>query len=144
MVSSAFTASPRQQPAIPALVFIGQSVIGQLGAENSRRPNPQPATVSAGTFEQPRRWAPTFINGGDPVKALNMIALALIIIGGINWGLMGLFQFDLVAAIFGGQSATLARIVYILVGLAALYAIYLFKPLSVASERHHSVRTTTR
>jgi uncharacterized protein len=78
------------------------------------------------------------------VKTLNMVALALIIIGGINWGLVGLFQFDLVAAIFGGQSAALARIVYILVGLAALYAIYLFKPLSAASEHHHSVRTTTR
>lgn len=78
------------------------------------------------------------------MKALNMIALALVIIGGINWGLVGLFQFDLVAAIFGGQDAPLARIVYILVGLAAVYAIYLFKPLSVASEHHHSVRTTTR
>jgi uncharacterized protein len=78
------------------------------------------------------------------VKALNLIALALIIIGGINWGLVGLFQFDLVAAIFGGQDATLARIVYVLVGLAALYAIYLFKPLSEAYEHHHSVRTTPR
>jgi uncharacterized protein len=78
------------------------------------------------------------------VKALNIIALALIIIGGINWGLVGLFQFDLVAAIFGGQDAALARIVYILVGLAALYAIYLFKPLSAASDHHRSVRTAPR
>jgi uncharacterized membrane protein YuzA (DUF378 family) len=77
------------------------------------------------------------------MKALNMTALALIIIGGLNWGLVGLFQFDLVAAIFGGQSAFLSRIVYILVGLAALYGIYLFKPLSVAADTHTS-RTVTR
>lgn len=48
------------------------------------------------------------------------IALALLIIGGLNWGLVGLFQFDLVAAIFGGQGAMLARVVYVLVGISAL------------------------
>ena len=78
------------------------------------------------------------------MKALNMIALVLVIIGGINWGLVGLFQFDLVAAIFGGQDATLARVVYVLVGLAAIYAIYLFKPLSQAYDREHSLRTAAR
>lgn len=54
---------------------------------------------------------------------LNLITLLLIIIGGINWLLVGLFQFDLVAAIFGGQGAPLSRIVYILVGLSALWQI---------------------
>ena len=54
---------------------------------------------------------------------LNLITLLLIIIGGVNWLLVGLFQFDLVAAIFGGQNAALARIVYILVGLSALWQI---------------------
>jgi uncharacterized protein len=54
---------------------------------------------------------------------LNLITLLLIIVGGINWLLVGLFQFDLVAAIFGGQDAGLARIVYILVGLSALWQI---------------------
>lgn len=48
------------------------------------------------------------------------IALVLVIVGGLNWGLVGAFNFDLVAAIFGVMS-TLSRIVYILVGLAALY-----------------------
>lgn len=48
------------------------------------------------------------------------IALALVIVGGLNWGLVGAFSFDLVAAIFGVMS-TLSRVVYILVGLAALY-----------------------
>jgi len=54
---------------------------------------------------------------------LNTLTLLLIVIGGINWLLVGLFQFDLVAAIFGGQDAALSRIVYILVGLSALWQI---------------------
>lgn len=67
------------------------------------------------------------------MKALNTVALALIIIGGLNWLLVGLFSFDLVAAIFGGEvgpRSALSRIIYVLVGLAALYAISLFKPLT--------------
>lgn len=60
------------------------------------------------------------------MKALNLVTLLLIIIGGINWLLVGAFQFDLVAAIFGGQDAALARIVYVLVGLSALYQLVPF------------------
>jgi len=56
---------------------------------------------------------------------LDKIALILVIIGALNWGLIGLFGFDLVATIFGGQSAFISRIVYSLVGLAGLYAITL-------------------
>jgi uncharacterized membrane protein YuzA (DUF378 family) len=55
--------------------------------------------------------------------AIDWLALVLVIVGGLNWGLVGLFNFDLVAAIFGAMSA-LSRIVYILVGLAALYMVY--------------------
>lgn len=54
------------------------------------------------------------------MKALHCTALVLAIVGAINWGLVGLFQFDLVAALFGGQSAAFSRIVYSLVGLAGL------------------------
>ena len=53
------------------------------------------------------------------------IALLLVIIGAINWGLVGVFQFDLVASIFGGQGALLSRIVYTLVGAAGLWSISL-------------------
>ena len=53
------------------------------------------------------------------------IALVLVIIGAINWGLVGLFQFDLVAAIFGGQDAALSRVIYVLVGIAGLWCINL-------------------
>ena len=59
------------------------------------------------------------------IMLLDRIALILGIIGGINWGLVGLFRFDLVAYIFGGQTATVSRIVYALVGLAALWCITL-------------------
>jgi len=55
------------------------------------------------------------------LNALDWIALTLLMVGGVNWGLVGLFQFDLVAEIFGGQSAMLSRIVYTLVGLSAVF-----------------------
>lgn len=48
------------------------------------------------------------------------IAFILVVVGGLNWGLVGLFNYDLVAAIFGAMS-TISRIVYILVGIAAIY-----------------------
>ncbi len=54
---------------------------------------------------------------------MDTLALILVIIGALNWGLVGLFRFDLVAALFGGQTALLSRIIYSLVGLAGLYAI---------------------
>ncbi|MBE5816258.1 MAG: DUF378 domain-containing protein [Clostridiales bacterium] len=54
---------------------------------------------------------------------LDKTALTLVIIGALNWLLVGVFQFDLVAAIFGGQTATLSRIVYALVGIAGTWCI---------------------
>ena len=54
---------------------------------------------------------------------MDTIALILSIIGSINWGLVGIFKFDLVAWIFGGQAATVSRIIYTLVGLAGLWCI---------------------
>jgi hypothetical protein len=57
------------------------------------------------------------------MKTFNTIVLTLLIIGGLNWLLVGLFQFDLVASIFGGTDSLMSRIVYTIVGLCALYAI---------------------
>ena len=56
------------------------------------------------------------------MRALNVITLVLLIVGGLNWGLVGLFDFNLVSALFGEMSM-LSRIVYGLVGLSALYQI---------------------
>lgn len=54
---------------------------------------------------------------------MDAIALILSIIGSLNWGLVGIFKFDLVAWLFGGQDAVISRIVYALVGLAGLWCI---------------------
>ena len=54
---------------------------------------------------------------------MDKISLVLVIIGAINWALIGIFQFDLVAYIFGGQAATVSRIVYTVVGAAGLWCI---------------------
>ena len=56
---------------------------------------------------------------------MDRIALVLAIIGGLNWGSVGLFRFDLVAWLFGGQTATVSRVIYTLVGLAAIWCISL-------------------
>lgn len=56
------------------------------------------------------------------MKAIDVIAAVLLVIGGLNWGLVGAANFDLVAALFGAESV-LARIVYILVGVAAIYQV---------------------
>lgn len=55
------------------------------------------------------------------MKTIDIIAAVLLVVGGLNWGLWGAFEFDLVATIFGGNTALLAKFVYILVGLAAVY-----------------------
>ena len=57
------------------------------------------------------------------MKAVNILTLILVIVGGLNWGLVGAFNFDLVATIFGGGSL-LARLVYILVGLSAIWQLW--------------------
>ncbi|MGG3571247.1 DUF378 domain-containing protein [Bacillus gobiensis] len=63
------------------------------------------------------------------MSMLQRIALIFTVIGAINWGLIGFFQFDLVAAIFGGQGSLLSRIIYSIVGIAGLINIALiFKP----------------
>ena len=60
------------------------------------------------------------------MRTLDVVAATLVIVGGINWGLVGLFGFDLVAALFGEMSS-LSRAVYALVGVAALYQALSFR-----------------
>ncbi len=57
------------------------------------------------------------------MQTIFKIAVVLLIIGGINWGLVGLFQFDLVGFLFGGSESLLSRIVFTVVGVSALCAI---------------------
>ena len=70
-------------------------------------------------------------------RTLDYIALTLVILGAINWGLIGLFRFDLVATIFGGMESWISRIIYTLIALAGLYCLSLF-----GREYHHHVPST--
>lgn len=68
---------------------------------------------------------------------LDRIALALVIIGAINWGAIGLFQFDIVGWIFGGQSAIISRIIFTVVALAGIWCIsLLFRRNEVLAEEN--------
>lgn len=83
------------------------------------------ATINAPATER-RHISDRRTAGGrstSKMNALDWIAIGLLIVGGLNWGLVGLFNFDLVAWLFGSQSA-LTRVVYVLVGVSALYSIY--------------------
>lgn len=85
------------------------------------------ATTVEGHIHE-RRHTPERRSGSHAVRtsrlnAVDWVSMALLIIGGVNWGLVGLFNFDLVAMLFGEMSVV-SRIVYALVGLSALYTIY--------------------
>lgn len=64
------------------------------------------------------------------MSTVKRIALTLVVIGAINWGLIGFFRFDLVAAIFGGQTAGLSRFIYILVGISGLITLSIFNDIN--------------
>lgn len=59
------------------------------------------------------------------MKSLDTIALILVVIGAVNWGLIGFFQFDLVAALFG-QMTVFSRVIYSIIGICGLYALSFF------------------
>ena len=67
------------------------------------------------------------------MKSLDTLALILVIIGAVNWGLIGFFNFDLVASLFGNMSAV-SRVIYAIVGICGLYAISFF-----AKDRTNSI-----
>ena len=61
------------------------------------------------------------------MKTMDVIAAVLLVVGGLNWGLWGAFEFDLVATLFGGNTAMLSKLVYAVVGLAAVYQAFSLK-----------------
>ena len=66
------------------------------------------------------------------------IALVLLVIGGLNWGSIGIFGFDIVAALFGGSASMLSRIVYALVGISAIWCVtFLFRENVAGTEPSH-------
>lgn len=83
------------------------------------------ATINAPTMERrhlPERRA-AVRDGSAAMSALDYIAMALLIVGGLNWAAVGLFDVDVVARLFGGGSPA-TRLVYVPVGISALYSIY--------------------
>jgi hypothetical protein len=74
------------------------------------------------------------------MKTTNLATLILIVIGGLNWGLVGLIDFDVIGTIFGGAGSLLVRMIYIVVGLSALWQLVplsrAFSTGEVAAERN--------
>ncbi len=68
---------------------------------------------------------------------MNKLSLILVIIGALNWGSIGIFGFDIVAWIFGGQLAIVSRIIYTIVGLAGLWCISLLFKDETDEDMHH-------
>ena len=71
---------------------------------------------------------------------MDRLSLLLVIIGAINWGLIGLFQFDLVAFLFGGQAALISRVLYTVIGAAGVWSISMLFSSREAREENRSAR----
>lgn len=72
------------------------------------------------------------------MKTLYNILLTLVIIGAINWGILGLFKVDLIGSIFGGMTSMISRIIFVLVGICGIGAIALYRPINEDEEMSHS------
>lgn len=71
------------------------------------------------------------------MKTFNAIILALLIIGALNWGFIGAFGFDFVEKAFGSMDSVVTRIIYVIVGIAGILGLFLFKTLTVEEDRPH-------
>lgn len=90
------------------------------------------ATMNAPTIDRrqmPDRRSEVSARIGGDINAIDYIALALMIVGGLNWGMVALFQVDVVATLFGAGTP-LSRVIYIVVGVAALWGVYLIGKLA--------------
>lgn len=68
------------------------------------------------------------------MKTINVIALILIIVGALNWGLVGFFKFDLVSFLFGGPASVASRVIYGVIGIAGLYGLSFFRHFCCCSD----------
>jgi uncharacterized membrane protein YuzA (DUF378 family) len=95
------------------------------------------ATMNAPTMDRramPERRASLHAHGRSVMSTLDYLAMALLIVGGLNWGMVGLFDVDMIATLFGANSP-LSRVTYVLVGVAALYSVY--TTAKMAGSRRH-------
>lgn len=77
------------------------------------------------------------------MKSVDWIVLTLLIVGALNWGLIGFFQFDLVSTVFGGSLGWISRIIFAIVGLAGLYGLTLYGRMD-QDERVHDMEHSRR
>ncbi|MBQ8379923.1 MAG: DUF378 domain-containing protein [Clostridia bacterium] len=70
------------------------------------------------------------------MRTLYNLILTLVIIGAINWGILGLFKMDLIGSIFGGMTSAISRVLFVLVGLCGIAAITLYKPINEGEMSH--------
>jgi uncharacterized membrane protein YuzA (DUF378 family) len=74
-------------------------------------------------------------------KTLDWTVITLIVVGAINWGLVGFFQYDLVAALFGGMGNWISRIIYAVIGIAGLYGLTLYSKVDDAYVAEKRIRS---
>lgn len=72
------------------------------------------------------------------IRGLDYVALTFVILGAINWGLLGFFRFDLVGLFFGGIDSAISRIIYGLIGLSAIYCLTFYAKLDAADRRDYA------
>jgi uncharacterized protein len=103
----------------------GQAYVPERsGAASMNMASGASRTADSGTMESSRASSRrSMAKIGSRMNALDWIVMALLIIGGLNWGAVGLFETDVVARIFGDMTP-ISRAIYVLVGLSALYSIY--------------------
>lgn len=70
------------------------------------------------------------------MRTLYNIILTLVIVGAINWGILGLFKMDLIGSVFGGMTSAISRVLFVLVGVCGLAAISLYKPINEGEMSH--------
>jgi len=75
-------------------------------------------------------------------RPLDWTALTLVIVGAVNWGLIGLFRFDLIATLFGGMESAISRVIYVIIGLAGLYCLSLYMKVDERQVDHHTERVS--
>lgn len=95
------------------------------------------ATMNTPTMDRrtmPERRVSLHARERPAMSALDYLAMALLIVGGLNWGMVGLFDVNMVATLFGPDSP-LTRVIYVLVGVAALYSVYTTAKMA-GSKRH--------
>ena len=95
-----------------------------MSIEKIPKPDPYKSAFCSNTIDETTLFhIPEIVT--EELKSMDRVALTLSIIGALNWGSVGIFRYDVIAGIFGGQGATVSRILYTLIALAGLWCVSL-------------------